>query len=1057
VNPLHAVAGAARPAQRRARIILAGVATACAWLALSGSGRAQAASAAPAARALTTEDDYRILHWTTAQGLPQSTVNDIVLLSNGELWLATFGGLARFDGHGFRVVDIAGDEELPSNRIVSIAAAGADAFWFLTQQGHLGRVARGRAASLVPRPGGSVDFISLLADPAGPLYAKSVDGTVWRTDGAQPWRQVLAGAGPGGVLHAFAVAEGGSIWATWEDRLVPLNGAAPGLSVPVPERNTDLFPRVGGGLWLGMEQGIGRVVDGRFEREEVRPAITGRVAAIESAGADRLWAASGGSVSRLDRRSDGSWRRVTLLEGLTGGMFIRSLKLDGEGNVWIGTNGSGLYCLNRVAATQLRGGTRLAEITALATDGAAGAFVASGCRGLFHLDSAGVATPIPLRDPSDAEGIVGGPCGISLGAAGGDRVWARADSHVFLVRRQGLEVRRLPVSLPGVEGPVAANTDGTLWVVSRTGSAHLLSPEGVVIRELHLQAPLVSASRGPDGALWVGGDGEVFRVGPRGVERFGPAEHVPRGLIRDVVPEADGTVWIGSYGGGVGRLRAGRVARLTDEHGLPDNSVSRILDDRRGRTWISTNRGLVVVERRDLHAAADGRLPVLAPVVLGPERGFAEANFGSPAGFAGPGGHLWFGTIEGVARLDAARFPFDSAPPGVRIEGVWADNRPVPLGATVRIPPLTTRVHAAFTTFELIYPERTRFRYRVEGLDDDWVDIGAERSLDWTPPGPGLYRVLLEARNEDGVWSAAPAEIVLEVLPAWWQTLPFRLAAILTAVLATFGAFRLRIRSIERRHAERLRVLEEQREAEERIAAMRAQLEHVARVALAGELAASLAHEVSQPLGAIMNDAEAGRRHLTQYLQRPEELAAIFGDIVDNGIRASAVVRGLRSFLRPRAAEVSRLGLSGLVRETLPLVRRELADNRVRTTLELDEALPEVEGNRVQLGQVLVNLLMNACEALAGIDGDRQITIATRLRNGRAELAVRDNGPGLDPEIAARVFEPFVTTRPDGLGMGLAVCRAIAEAHAGHLRAEAAPGGGMEVTLSLPVAPGEES
>jgi C4-dicarboxylate-specific signal transduction histidine kinase len=154
---------------------------------------------------------------------------------------------------------------------------------------------------------------------------------------------------------------------------------------------------------------------------------------------------------------------------------------------------------------------------------------------------------------------------------------------------------------------------------------------------------------------------------------------------------------------------------------------------------------------------------------------------------------------------------------------------------------------------------------------------------------------------------------------------------------------------------------------------------------------------------------------------------------------------------------VSRLGLSGLVRETLPLVRRELADNRVRTTLELDEALPEVEGNRVQLGQVLVNLLMNACEALAGIDGDRQITIATRLRNGRAELAVRDNGPGLDPEIAARVFEPFVTTRPDGLGMGLAVCRAIAEAHAGHLRAEAAPGGGMEVTLSLPVAPGEES
>ena len=334
------------------------------------------------------------------------------------------------------------------------------------------------------------------------------------------------------------------------------------------------------------------------------------------------------------------------------------------------------------------------------------------------------------------------------------------------------------------------------------------------------------------------------------------------------------------------------MVRLTVEHGLPDNSISRILDDRRGRMWISTNRGVAVFDRSALEAAADGRVRMLAPVVFGPERGVAEANFGSPAGFADADGRLWFGTIDGVAFIDATRFPFNTTPPNIRIEGIWADDRPLALGETVRIPPLTARVHLGFTAFELLYPERMRFRFRVEGVDADWVDAGSQRDVVWAPPGPGRHRFLVEARNEDGVWSAAPAAVFLDVLPAWWQTTTVRAAAALGLVLLGAGGFRWRIRHIERRHADRLRVLEEQRQAEERVASLRAQLEQVARTALAGELAASLAHEVRQPIGAIVNNAEAGKRHLAHYLQRPDDLEAIFSDIVADGMRASEVGTG---------------------------------------------------------------------------------------------------------------------------------------------------------------------
>ncbi len=698
----------------------------------------------------------------------------------------------------------------------------------------------------------------------------------------------------------------------------------------------------------------------------------------------------------------------------------------------------------------------IAAALALAPDGNGGAFVTSECQGLVHVASSGTVTRVPLKDASVGRDIGEQVCSISLGAGPGV-VWARADAFLFQVQFPDRTVRRVPVDVPREVGPIVVSPEGSVWVVSRSGTVQQVAADGRILRQLPLPAPLMSASLGPDGALWVGGDAQIFRVDGDQATTFGTAEGVPRGLVRDILAEPDGTVWIGTYGSGLGRLRDGRVARLTTEHGLPDNSVSRLLDDGRGRIWILTNRGLAVIGRSELDAAADGRLRTMAPVVLGAERGVVEANFGSPAGFIGRDGRLWFGTIEGIGSIDAAGFPFNAVPLAVRIEGVWADGRPLAPGDEVRIPPRTTRVHLVFTVLELLYPESVRFRFRVEGLDAGWVDLGSQRFVDWTAPGPGTYRVLVEARNEDGVWSATPAAASLYVLPAWWQTTVFRALVLLSLLVAGFLAYRWRVRSIETRHAGRVRLLEQQRQAAEQVADLRAQLEHVSRVALAGELAASLSHEVSQPLGAIVNNAEAGRRNLDRYVQRPDQLGAIFDDIVADGMRASEVVRSLRRYLRPSGSPSAPLDLTAVVRDALPLLGRELRDNRVNVELALDDGLPPVEANSVQLGQVVMNLVMNACEALAGVDGERRITLTTAARDGQVELSVRDNGPGMADEVAARAFEPFVTTKADGLGMGLAICRGIAEAHGGSLAMKRPPEGGLEVVLSLPAASAEAS
>jgi C4-dicarboxylate-specific signal transduction histidine kinase len=388
------------------------------------------------------------------------------------------------------------------------------------------------------------------------------------------------------------------------------------------------------------------------------------------------------------------------------------------------------------------------------------------------------------------------------------------------------------------------------------------------------------------------------------------------------------------------------------------------------------------------------------------------------------------------------------------VESVLADERPLPLGPHVSIPAGTARVRLNFGAVALLYPGRMRFRYRIEGIDRDWVDVGPQRFAMFTPAGPGQHRFLLQARNEDGIWNAVPVVVDLAVLPTWWQTRTARGAALAVIALLAVGLYRHRVAGIERRHAERVHTLEESRRAEEQAAALRMQLEHVSRVALAGELAASLAHELNQPLTAIVANAEAGQHMLAAGGPHDANLTEVLDDIVAQGLRASDVIRELREFLRTGHADARPVDLSHLVHDMLPLVRREFEDSGVQLRLALAEGLPLVEGRRVQLGQVVVNVLMNACEALTGRDGDRVVTVTTGARENRVEIVVRDNGPGLSPEVAARIFDPFVTTKTTGMGMGLAICRSIAEAHRGRLTADSPAEGGLSVTLSLPAIDG---
>jgi C4-dicarboxylate-specific signal transduction histidine kinase len=243
----------------------------------------------------------------------------------------------------------------------------------------------------------------------------------------------------------------------------------------------------------------------------------------------------------------------------------------------------------------------------------------------------------------------------------------------------------------------------------------------------------------------------------------------------------------------------------------------------------------------------------------------------------------------------------------------------------------------------------------------------------------------------------------------------------------------------------------ERRRYEREAVKQRDELAHLSRVAMLGELSGSLAHELNQPLTAILSNAQAAQRFLARNPPEIEGLSDILADIVKNDRRAGAVIQRLRSMLRKEEAERQPLAFNDVVADSLQLMRSDLLSRQVAVHTELEPRLPTVSGDRIQLQQVLLNYVINGCDAMDGQPADRNLLVRTlKGTGGGVEVAVSDRGTGILPEDLERIFDPFMTTKPRGMGLGLAICRTIVEAHGGKVWASNNAERGATLHFELP-------
>jgi C4-dicarboxylate-specific signal transduction histidine kinase len=233
----------------------------------------------------------------------------------------------------------------------------------------------------------------------------------------------------------------------------------------------------------------------------------------------------------------------------------------------------------------------------------------------------------------------------------------------------------------------------------------------------------------------------------------------------------------------------------------------------------------------------------------------------------------------------------------------------------------------------------------------------------------------------------------------------------------------------------------------------RAELSHLSRVALMGEMSASIAHELNQPLAGILSNAAAGQRFIDRGDVNLREIREMFGDIIADGRRASDVVRGIRGMVKKEQMERCSVDLNEVVMDALRMASPDAVLRSCQLETSLDANLPAIDGDPVQLQQVLLNLVINAFDAKQNMPPSRRKVLITTQTNGNGTVrtTVRDHGGGISDDMRDRVFDPFFSTKTEGLGMGLAIVRSIIEAHGGTITAENLDDGGAQFEFVLPV------
>ena len=952
---------------------------------------------------------YRSTQWTADSGLPANRVRGVVLAPDGYIWIATLNGVARFDGIRFTVFDKSNTRGITSNRFVAMASGEGGDLWLPSEDRNLIRYHAGRFELMVGDAGLRPHSISGITDDRRSNVWVDSDGKVYRWT-PQTGRFEKESFNRDDTHFIPMWWEDTGFWALQDGNLLcfargQLN------SHPLPESVTPasiLSVAVGGDgvVWIGMTDGrLGRLINGKLVVD------TGTVTTNFPNPDRNDW--------KVQIAQDFTRTLTFPSGGVDKGIAYSIVVSDNEDNAWVGSEGEGLFRIQRQSIETLSSAQGLASdgVYPVMKSSTGDMWLGSWPAGLSRVHN-GQVTIFTKGD--GVPGLV-----TALGEDRSGNIWVgthnglRIFSGGRLVVPPGLPKEKLPdiqVIHQMREGTMMLGTPKGIYLLAGANSRWLVAHDGLTTDDVRV---IFEDSRGD---TWIGGYGGLTRMHNGATTRWTEAQGLPSNNVYSVMEDGAGEIWVGTYDGGIGWLRNGRWVTFNKSAGLYDNGALQIFEDAQERFWISSNRGIYRVSRKQLSDVADGSKTRVDSTAYGQADGMlsVECNGGFwPAGAKDAHGFLWFPTQKGVAIVDPESVPVDKEPPRIVIESASVEHRLQNAVNQVVLRPGQTNLEVQYTALSYSKPEQISFRYRLDGVDDNWQEVGYRRTAYYTllPPGDYVFRV--SARNSDGVVSLADGTLLVTVIPPFYRRRWF-LAGVFLAALATVGMlWHYRVKQL-----------------------IKAQ---VAQQAFSRELIASQENE-RRRIAAELHDSLGQRliiiNNLALYLLRTkgkvrteEDKHQTVEEISSEAMQAIEETRAISYALRP--FQLDRLGLSKAIQALVKTVARASEIELTAEIADIDDAFREdLRINVFRIVQEALNNIVKHSNASRG-------NVTAERTKSSVVLTISDNGRGLPNEPHSM---------PDGPGgFGLTGIRERAMLLKGALQIRSETGNGTMLIIHFPL------
>lgn len=1035
-------------------------------------------------------------HLTKDDGLSGNTGTAIAQDGEGFLWIGSQGGLARWDGYRFRIYrpEPGQTGSLPDNNILSLHADRQGQLWVGTVSGGLARYER-TTDQFHPYPVGpqGLSHVSVhgITDIDADRLAIATEGGLDILHKASGTVRQLhhIDADPGSlpsdrVNTALMDAQGHLLVGTAEGlarldlssmRFQTLALPAAGTE-PVPVES--LYLASDNRLWIGtrfrgafvMAADGGQISPVLETSAERLNLASERISAIVEARPGQIWLGTFGqgivsvdTVNQQTRRfSHDASRPTSLADNTLWGLFR-----DRSGLVWANTSrGLSRHEPSQNAVLTVFGDNRSAE-GLTDTDVMSVLPMADG-RIWLGLGNNGIDIIDPLTgrvaglrpDPEQPERALPRSDVFSMVGPQDHKIYLGTFRGLYAVNTDLSGLQRRPLTpLPNTAGIAALHLDhGHLWLAGRDdGFWQLPTGPGGALGKPAATATLADprlncAEADGKGGWWLGTrnglahyDPALHKLASLPLDEASPLHHNIASLLLDRKQR----LWVGTRGQGlyvvVGHEPDGRprFRQLTVADGLPNANIDKLLADRKGDVWASTDDGIAVIDSKTLSVRALKRAEGV--VISGYWVGSGAVSLDGELIFGGLGGF----TVVRPERLGVWQYQPPIVATEIRIGGKRIASAHVGAHASdaLLIRPEANSLAVEFAALDFSAPERNQYAYQLQGYDVDWITTDPSRRLaSYTNLPPGEYQLRVRGSNRNARWSDEELAIPVRVLPAWYQTIWLRTLALLVLLAAVYGLVRLRTAYLHKQQQALEQKVREQKQ-------LTNELQHLAK--LKDQLLSNTSHELRTPLNGIIGLTECLLIDISE--RESPELHEQLKSILQSGRLLSDLVDDILDFQMLRADELTlnpeHFALRALVDECLQQSRSLMGGKPLSLHNKVGAELPLLYADRQRVKQVLKHLLSNAIKFSAS----GNITISARVQSGQMHISVSDQGPGIPADLLQHIFAYFEqldgssTRRQGGIGLGLALAKILVESHQGQLRASSTVGVGSCFEFSLPM------